>query len=405
MSEHHVSIPEDVRLPQTALWSKLPLLGIVAGAAGLVATFATLGTNREYVAHSYLFAFALWLSVALGCLAFVLIQHVVRAGWSASVRRLFESGMAPLWVFALLFIPVAWLGHDLFPWTHAEHLDETLKKKIPYLNEGFFFVRAALYFVIWVALSQYLYRRSVRLDDVSDAHAKKRIVHSLWKAGALGVILFGLSQSFAAFDWLMSLQPHWYSTMFGVYFFAGSMLGAYSFITLVAMALQRDGAIKTALTTEHYHDLGKFLFGHTVFWAYIAFSQFMLIWYANIPEEVEFFYVRMEHGWAPLSYILPLSNFFIPFFFLLSRHVKRNRVALACAAVYIFVVHMVDIYWLVMPTVSHGHFPNSNLWIDVAAVVGVGGIFLAVFGWYLSRHNLVATGDPRLVESLTHQNF
>lgn len=402
MTAHHFTPPEDVDLPSSSLWSKLPLFGLIAGAAGLAGTFATWGSHREYLAHSYLFAFATWLSIALGCLFFVIIQHVVRAGWSVSVRRLFENGMAPLWVFALLFIPVAILGHDLFPWTHADHIDDVLKRKLPYLNDTFFYVRAAIYFVVWIALSSILYSRSVAMDSGADMKAS---VEFLRKAGTIGIVLYGLSQTFAAFDWLMSLQPHWYSTMFGVYFFAGSMLGAYSFITLVAMGLQRQGLMKTAVTTEHFHDLGKFLFGHTVFWAYIAFSQFMLIWYANIPEEVEFFYHRTQHGWGTLSYLLPLSNFVVPFLFLLSRHMKRRRSTLALGAVYLFLVHVVDIYWLVMPTAGHSHFPNGNMWIDVAAFVGVGGIFLAAFGFYLGKSKLVAVGDPRLAESMAHENF
>lgn len=403
MSQHDVSIPEDVDLPSSSLFSK-PAIAFVVGLAGLGATFATLGENRDYIAHSYLFSFATWLSIALGCLAFVLIQHVVRAGWSASVRRLFENGMMTLPAFVLLFIPVALLAHDLFPWTHADHIDDTLRKKLPYLNESFFFVRAVIYLVIWSVLAWFLHSRSVKMDGGAPAAARDH-VHALWKVSALGVILFALSQSFAAFDWLMSLQPHWYSTMFGVYFFAGSMLGAYSFITLVAMSLQSKGAMKTALSTEHYHDLGKFLFGHTIFWAYIAFSQFMLIWYANIPEEVEFFYHRMGHGWGAISYLLPISNFFIPFFFLLSRHMKRRKGTLAIGAVYVFIVHVMDIYWLVMPTAHHSHFPSGNMWIDIAALVGVGGIFLGVFGLVLGRNKLVAIGDPRLAESLAHQNY
>lgn len=402
MTEKTFSPPEDIDLPSSTFWAKLPMIGLVLGAIGLAGTFATWGSNREYLAHSYLFAFAVWLSVALGCLGFVVIQHVVRAGWSVSVRRLFENGMAPLWVFAVLFIPVAILGHDLFPWTHKDHIDAVLERKLPYLNDSFFYVRAAIYFAVWIALSMILYKKSTEQDAGGDV---KKSVHTLWKVSAAGVILYGLSQTFASFDWLMSLQPHWYSTMFGVYFFAGSMLGAYSFITLVAMGLQRQGLLKTAITTEHYHDLGKFLFGHTIFWAYIAFSQFMLIWYASIPEEVEFFYVRMEHGWAALSYLLPISNFFVPFFFLLSRHMKRRRSTLAIGAVYIFAVHVLDVYWLVMPTVHHSHFPNANLWIDAAALIGVGGVFLAAFGFYLNKNKLLAVGDPRLAESLAHENY
>lgn len=406
MSAHDVKIPEDVEIPSSSLWSKLPIIGLVLGVIGLAGTFATFGANKDYVLHSYLFAFLTVLSISLGALAFVLIQHVVRAGWSATLRRIAENAAKAVWVFAILFIPIAVFAHDLFPWMHEEHMDDILRKKAPYLNVTFFYIRAAAYFVVWIVLTYLLHKHSVAMDTAG-FEEKERRTRILWKLSAAGIFLYGVSQTFAAFDWLMSLQPHWYSTMFGVYFFAGSMLGLYSFLTLVIMGLQRAGLVKDAVTTEHYHDLGKFIFGHTVFWAYIAFSQFILIWYANIPEEVEFFYHRAhpEHGWATLSYALPILNFFVPFFFLLSRHMKRSRVALAVGAAYTLVVHIIDVYWLVAPTAHGAHFPDGRLWIDIAALVGIGGLFLAAFGWHQKKNRVVAVGDLRIEESLVHQNY
>ncbi len=406
MSAHDVKIPEDVEVTSATLWSKLPLIGLVLGVLGLAGTFATWGANRDYLLHSYVFAYMTVLSISLGGLVFVLIQHVVRAGWSATTRRIAENAALATWVLVLLFIPIALFAHDVFPWTHEEHMDAILQKKAPYLNTTFFYVRAVVYFVIWVALAFVLHKRSVAMDTAPFAERESR-TRFLWKLSAAGVFLYAMSQTFAAFDWLMSLQPHWYSTMFGVYYFAGSALGIYAFVTLVAMGLQRSGLAKSSVTTEHYHDLGKFLFGHTIFWAYIAFSQFMLIWYANIPEEVEFFYHRAhpEHGWAIVSYALPITNFFIPFFFLLSRHVKRNRPLLAVGAFYTLVVHILDVYWLVMPTAKGSHFPDPRMWIDLCALVGVGGIYMAVFGWHQNKHRVVAVGDPRIEESLVHENY
>lgn len=406
MSAYDVKIPEDVEITSSSLWSKLPIIGLVLGVIGLAGTFATFGANKDYVLHSYLFAFMTVLSVSLGALAFVLIQHVVRAGWSATLRRIAENAAKAVWVFALLFIPIAVFAQDIFPWMQEAHIDALVEKKAPYLNTTFFFIRAAAYFAIWIVLTWLLHKQSVAIDTASPEE-KERRTRFLWKLSAGGIFLYGLSQTFASFDWLMSLQPHWYSTMFGVYYFAGSMLGLYSFLTLVVMGLQRAGIVKEAVTTEHYHDLGKFIFGHTVFWAYIAFSQFVLIWYANIPEEVEFFYHRAhpDHGWATLSYALPILNFFVPFFFLLSRHLKRSRMALAIGAAYTLVVHVLDVYWLVLPTVSDASFLDSRMWIDIAALVGVGGVFLAVFGWHQKQNRVVAVGDPRIAESLVHENY
>lgn len=397
-------IEDDFRIPPSSAWAKLPLIGFGLAALGLAGTFATVGTNREHIMFAWLFAFMTALSIPLGCLAFVMIQHVVRAGWSAVVRRVAENTAMVLPLFALAFIPVVIGMHDIFPWTH-EPLDHVLNKKAPYLNQTFFLVRAGGYFLVWTLLAWALHSRSVALDRGRDA----RIVRSLWKISTLGIPLYALSQSFAAFDWLMSLQPHWYSTMFGVYYFAGSMLGAYAFMTLILMRLQASGLIKEAVTVEHYHDMGKFIFGHTVFWAYIAFSQFMLIWYGGMPEETEFFIHRLHHGWEGISYAMPITHFFLPFFFLLSRHIKRSKTALAAGAVYTLIVHAIDIWWLVMPNVgAHGGSPEHMgqlVWIDIAALIGAFGILLGGLGIFMNRSKLLAAGDPRLQESLAHENY
>jgi len=397
--EHEIKIPEDIDIPNSSLWSKLMPIGLVLGAVGLAATFLTYSANKEHIFHSYLFAFMSALSVALGCLAFVIIQHVVRAGWSASIRRIAENAAMTLPLFGLLFIPLVFGLHELYHWSHVESLDKILQSKQPYLNVNFFYIRAVAYFVVWTGLAFFFYKRSTSQD--TDQRAE--ITRSMWKLSGFAVFLYGISQSFAAFDWLMSQQPHWYSTIFGVYYFAGSMLAAFSFMTLVLLGLQRSGLMKTAVTVEHYHDLGKFLFGFTVFWAYIAFSQFFLIWYANIPEETEFYLHRVHHGWEYLSYAMPIVHFFVPFFFLLSRHMKRNLKTLAIGAAYVFVVHLIDIWWLVMPN-ADGHM-GEKLWIDIAALVGVFGVFLAGFGFFLGRNKLVAIGDPRIKEALAHENF
>jgi hypothetical protein len=408
MSGHEPKMPDDsdITFPSSSLWGKMPIIGAVVGVAGLGAGLSQLGAHQNYVAHSYLFAFCAVLSIPLGALCFVLIQHLVRAGWSVVVRRVAEHAAWTVPLFALLFIPIFFWTHDLYHWTHVEQHDKILAHKAPYLNTGFWDIRAVVYFGIWIALAWFVRSTSMKMDAGGDV---KKHVHALWKIAPIGIILYAFSQTFASFDWLMSLQPHWYSTMFGVYFFAGSMLGAYSFFVLVTLGLQKAGVMKQSVNTEHFHDLGKFVFGHTIFWAYIAFSQFMLIWYAGIPEEVEFFYHRAhpEHGWATISYALPIMNFFIPFFFLLSRHVKRHRVGLAVGSAYAFVVHIIDVYWLVMPMAEGGktHFPGHLLWVDVALWVGMFGLFFALFTFWLSKSKLIPVGDPRLMESLGHENY
>jgi hypothetical protein len=422
---HAIHKPTDITVPPTSLWARLPVIGAVMAVVGLGATFAMLGGgNKERALFSYLWAFEVVLSIALGGLAFVLIQHVVRAGWSTVIRRVAETAMATLPVFILLFIPIATVGyHVLYPWTHE--VDEFLERKRWFLSDGFWYARAALYLLIWSGLSFILYSRSTKMDSITDTAQRDKIIRSLWGISAAGILLYGLSQTFQAVDWVKSLMPHWYSTMWGVYYFAGSILAFYSFTALVLMGLQRAGMVKDAVTTEHYHDIGKFMFGHTVFWAYIGFSQFMLQWYANIPEETEFWIHRTHGGWAPVSYGLPVIHFAIPFLWLLSRHMKRNRTMLAIGAVWLIVAHCIDLYWIVMPNyieggahaagaaAAHGAQGSEHAvgvvshfavhWLDITALLGVAGVFLAAFGWLLNRNKVICINDPRLAESMAHE--
>ncbi len=407
---HAIEKPSDVTVPSTSLWAKSPMLGGVLAVVGLGATLgaAMSQDGRARAMFSYLFAFEAVLAIALGALGWVLVDHTVRSSWTAVIKRIAETVAVTLPLFAILWLPIGTLGfHDLYPWSHET--DAILERKRWFLSNGFFFGRAALYLVIWSALSWALYRNSVKQDTASESEVKV-LTKRLWSISAPGIILYALSQSFQAVDWLMSLQPHWYSTMFGVYYFAQSILAFYAFMVLVTMGLQRAGVLKNAVTVEHFHDLGKYIYGFTVFWAYIAFSQFMLIWYANMPEETIFFMVRLEGGWSKISYLLPVAHFAIPFLFLLSRRMKRNRVALASAAVWTLVMHCVDMYWLVLPNFgTHGEGSNEGhlafAWTDLTALVGVAGAFIAVFGYFLTKNKVVNLNDPRLPESLAHENY
>ncbi|MBI4815998.1 MAG: hypothetical protein HY791_07070 [Deltaproteobacteria bacterium] len=407
MSHAVIAKPTDISVPATSLWAKMPMLGGILAVVGLGATLAAGSSHEGRGFFSYLWAFEVCLSIMLGGLGWVLIDHAVRSQWSPVVRRIGETAAATAPVFIVLFIPIALMGfHSLYPWTHEQ--DEILAKKRWFLTPGFFFGRAALYLLIWTVLGMTVHRLSTKQDSLgNDPAARDKVSRSLWTVGAAGIALWALSLSFAAIDWLMSLQPHWYSTIFGVYLFAASILAFFAFMTLVAMSLQKAGLLKHAITIEHYHDLGKFVFGFTVFWAYIAFSQFVLIWYANLPEETEFYMVRLEGGWEYVSYALPFLHFFIPFLYLISRHVKRNTTLLAIGCVWTLVMHALDIYWLVLPNHgAHGgasHFAPS--WTDATAMVGMVGMFLAFFGFLLKKNAVVCINDPRLEESLAHENY
>jgi hypothetical protein len=436
MSSTVIDRPTDITVPAGGLWAKLPLIAGVIGALCTLGTIAMMfGEHKDRAFFAYLFAFATVLSIALGALGFVLIQHVTRAGWSAVVRRIAEAAAATLPLFAVLFIPIAFLGfHNLYPWSHES--DAILEAKRWWLGADLgngsgskFLIRAVMFFSVWSVLGLMLWRKSVAQDAlIGDTAGRDKITHSLWTLSAGGIFLYALSLSFAAVDWMMSLQPHWFSTIYGVYYFAGAMVAFYAFLALTMMALQKGGMLKHAITTEHYHDVGKFTFGHTVFWAYITFCQFMLIWYANIPEETEFYMVRMEGGWDKVSLAMPIIHFFIPFLFLISRHVKRHRTGLAVGAVWMLVVHTIDIFWNVMPNQgAHGggehdgaaagaageavaaaahaapHFAVQL--VDILALVGIAGLFLAAFAFLLKKSAVVCINEPRLFESLRHENY
>jgi hypothetical protein len=392
-------VPGVLRIPAGHRLTRLPLFGIgiaVLGASQL-AIFGARHAERLYAA--WLVAFVFFLTIALGCLYFALIHTAMQGSWGIVVRRVAENAAATLPLFAVLFLPVAFGLHSLYHWSHPEAMahDALLRFKQPYLNQPFFFARAALYFVVWSGIALWFRRQSRLQDEASDAAAAARLSRY---SGAL-LIPLALTTTFAAFDWLMSLAPHWYSTIFGVYVFAGALVSGFAFVSIAAVALRRAGLLP-ALSSEHLHDLGKLLFAFTVFWAYIAFSQFFLIWYGNIPEETIWYRARLAGGFKLVTIALAVGHFALPFFFLLPRAVKRNAATLVMAAVWLLAMHFVDVYWLVIPSIEGlGARPGI---VDVAALVTVGGAFLAAFGWLLVRSPLVPAGDPRLSESLAFEN-
>jgi hypothetical protein len=320
------------------------------------------------------------------------------------VRRIAENGAGTLPVLAVAFLPVAFGLQQLFPWARPEAAaDHLLRGKSAYLNPGFFYLRAGVFLLVWSALAAWVLRLSRRQDDAPDPALAAR----LRRFSGPALIPLALTTTLAAVDWLMSLDPHWYSTMFGVYVFSGALVGGFAFLALLTTAMRRAGLLQEAVTAEHLHDLGKLVFAFTVFWAYIAFSQFFLIWYANIPEETIWYKHRLEGSWAVVSAVLAVGHFALPFFFLMPRSTKRNPRTLGLAAAWMLLMHLVDVHWLVMPAL-HAHGPELSLaalGLDVAALLCVGGLFLAAFGRLLRGHLLVPLGDPRLPDSLGFENM
>ena len=392
--------PEQATIPPGHSWNRLPVIGGGAAVLGAVVCAVLAPGNPKQFFFSWLVSFLFFLSLALGGLFFVLIQYAAQGGWGIVVRRIGETVFATIPMMAVLFIPV-WVGlHHLFEWSvpgAAEH-DALLRWKAPYLNVPFFLIRALFFFVIWSVIALMYYRGSSGQDVTGDSAVTAR----LRKFAGPAIIVLALTQTFASVDWIMSLTPHWYSTMFGVYFFAGSFVGFIALLSVVVVRMRGAGLLDTVITAEHLHDIGKFLFAFTAFWAYIAFSQFFLMWYANLPEETIWYKARIEGSWKAVSILLIMGHFVAPFLYLMGRAVKRRGATLALGGAWVLAMHFLDIYWQVMPTLHPEGFRPSLL--DVAAFLAVGGCFVAAVGWLMRRQALVPLRDPRLAESLAFEN-
>jgi hypothetical protein len=426
--DHHAD-PASLNLGQTVRdlgpgADRWPLLVGLVGLGGAVIAavlrgFFIEGENPlERFLFSYLHNYLYFLSITHGALFFVLVHHLSRAGWSVTVRRVAEVMAANVWIFALMFLPIlaiVWSRSGLvYPWTDPDYLAENpaVAAKAGYFNVPFspdstiplfFTLRAVLYFAIWILLARSFYRASLRQDETGDEMISKRLEgRSAW-----GTLVAFLSVSFASIDWAMTLDPTWFSTMFGVYYIAGCAVTFFAALWVIVYVLQSRGVLQGAVNVEHQHDIGKYIFGFIVFWSYITFCQFLLYWYGDIPEETRWYLVRISGSWKWVGVFLILGNFAIPLFGTMSRHVKRNRKALLFWSVWMLVAHWIDVQFIVMPEAVAFEGENTR-WafglIDVLMFLGIGG--LTVYGLVRTAagHALVPVRDPRLHESLVFHN-
>lgn len=410
----------------------LGVVGVVGlGTAALIAWNGWAGATEAQFWKAYLQNFLFVLAISLGALFFTIIQHLTRAGWSVAVRRPAEVLAGNLrWLWILFVVPFAilWLRGKaglVWPWADMETLAANnaeeaalVAMKTSFLNPTFFWIRAAVYFAVWSLLAWFFLDRSERLGTSGD----RSISSSMQKMAAPAIILFGLTVTFAAFDWIMSLAPAWFSTMFGVYFFVGCATSGLAAIIVLCTRLQAAGHLKGVITAEHYQDLGKLLFAFgMVFWAYIAYSQYMLIWYANLPETTGWFIARQIGGWGLFSIALLFGHFVVPFLALISKWPKRSPAVLTAAAVWMALFAWLDLYWLVMPEIPHDLYyfrSHAELavkfgdlstglaspinWLLLAGMVGLFGS-MTVAG--LRARPLLCERDPRLDESLRFENM
>jgi hypothetical protein len=398
--EHGQANRDSYYLPESA-WQKGRNILVGMAALGWILSIAGLFVDRQQFFFSYLAAFFYFLVITAGSLFFVKVQYLTGSVWSVTVRRLMENiSVGMVWA-ALLFIPIIFGIGDLYQWSHPNIVkaDEIMEGRATYFGYPFFFARVIAYFAIWCFFSLRIYRRSVDMD-------RSGSVLNILKAESLsapGLLLLFLTVSLAADDWIMSLQPHWYSTMWGVYCLAGGALALMSAMTLISIGLRKNGYLTNTITVEHLHDLGKWMFALTVFWTYIAFSQYMLIWYANLPEETIFFYNRMQGSWLYISLLLVFGHFIFPFFLLLARGAKRSLPILTLAATWLVFICYVDVYWMVMPVLHpQGIAPH---WLDLTTLLAVGGTFAFGFWLRLRKTAMIPVGDVRLERSLAFKNM
>jgi hypothetical protein len=380
---------------------------LIAGGVGLVACVLGLIFDRGHFFRSWLVAYLLFLGIALGSLALLMVQHLSGGSWGI-FRRVFEASSRTLPLLALLFLPIVLGMGDLYPWTSAALVqqDEVLRHKAPYLNTGFFLIRALVYFGGWITLAWTLSRLSRRQDE-GDMSVNLRIQYV---AGA-GIVFYAFAATFASIDWIMSLNPHWYSTLFGFIFIGGQGLSALAFTIVAATFLAKQAPMANLLKPSHFHDLGKLSFAFVMLWAYFNFSQYMLVYAANLVEEIPYFIARISHGWQYLALFLVIFHFAVPFLLLLSRDLKRNPHRLVWVALALLVMRYIDLFMLVTPEFDAAGMNLHMLpgeheggifvhWLDLAAPLAIGGLWLWMFFTQLAQRPLLAFGDPYLREAL-----
>ena len=346
--------------------------------------------------RAYLSAYIFWVGIPVGCLALLMLHHLVGGRWGFIIQRVLEAGIQTLPLMALLFIPLLVGLSDLYPWARTEVVaaDPLLQQKAAYLNIPFFVTRALVYFAVWIVLGRVLVTWSLQQDRTAD----DALTFRLQRLSGPGLVLYGLTVSFAAIDWMMSLEPKWYSTIFGMMFMVSFGLAAFAMAILATRFLEAEKPLARVASPDRWHDLGNLLLALVMFWAYLSFSQFLLIWSENLAEEIPWYLHRIGGGWEWLAIALIFFQFGLPFVLLLSRNTKRDSRTLAAVAAAILFMHWLDIVWMVVPSFYPARFHIH--WLDIAAPVAIGGLWLAAFIGYLKARSLLPLHDPRFTEVL-----
>jgi len=373
-------------------------IGFGVGILGAIGAGLGWANDKTQFLHSYVFAYLFWLGLSLGSMGFAMLHLLTGGRWGQRLKRILESGMSTLPLMALLFLPVAFNLHELYPWSHpgaADH-DPVLAKKAFWLNEPGWYARAGIYFAIWFACIALLVTQSKKRDATGDAKADGT---ARFLAGPM-IIAYSLSMTFAAFDWAMSLEPQWFSTMYGVIFLAGQGISTLAFAILICTWLRKDEQFGKLFSPDHFHDLGTLMFAFSMFWTYTSFSQYLIIWSGNISEETPWYLVRTGHGWQTVAIALVAFGFFLPFILLMQRKLKQKAHLLSGMAVVVLIARHFDLYWQIGPAFNHDfHGPH---WMDLVLPFAIGGFWVGLFAMFLKARPVTNQQLEMIAAPATH---
>jgi len=378
--------------------ASLSKIGLILLIIGLILGIAAFFVDHSRAVFNYLISFTFMISIGVGALFLIALEYIVGADWSVPIRRVVEFFAAVIPLLAILVIPLLFNIGELFHWSHSEAVaeDTILQGKAPYLNVTFFIIRVFVLIGLWSLFYYFFVRNSKKQDTTKDQKFTKINI----RLSAVFIPLFAITISVAAIDWLMSIEPHWFSTIFGVYFFAGTVIAALAAVTLATVLLKEKGYLHPAMTNDHLFSLGALLFAFVNFWGYIAFSQYMLIWYADLPEETFWFLQKWQGSWAIFSMGLIIIHFLVPYITLVSQPSKMDPKKLKFISIWLLFAHFYDLFWLVMPETEQLAAGYSFSWIDITFPIAIVGLIILVFNLKAKKENLVPIGDPKLHRGL-----
>jgi hypothetical protein len=383
-------------------FSRYQSRALIVGFVGLLLLLVSVIIDRKLFFQAYLVGFTFWAGIAIGSLALLMLQHLTGGGWGLVIRRVLEAATRTLPLVVLLFLPIIIGSHSLYEWTDPEVVatHESVKFKASYLTVPFFTIRSAIYFAVWLLLAFFLNKWSLEQDRTGDSNFAK----NMRVLSGPGMVLLIFAVTFAGIDWFMSLEPEWFSTIYGLIYVASWGLSALAFVIAVMAWLSKDEPLNRIVAPLHFHDLGKLLLAMVMLWAYFAFSQFLIIWSGNLPEEIEYYLPRIHGAWGAIIVTVVILHFGAPFLFLLSRSLKRDPHKLVLVALLVLIMRVIDLLWMLIPAFTHEHFSLRTVVFALIAPIAIGGIWLWFFFWQLGKRALIPINDPQFESVMEQQH-